>query len=280
MAHVLIAGLGDLGCSLATQLLRQGHQVTGIRRGDTAPSGVELLSQDLLQTVRLPDKVVDLLYIIMTPPGRDPHSYANTYLDIPARVLDKLQSSQPLPPVVFVSSTAVFGEQQDWANEHTPARPESFRGEILLQAEAALSARTISTAIRFSGIYGPGRERLLQQLGAILRGEKAPPAALYTNRIHRDDCVSILKYAGDLWLNGRLPPPVIIGTDHLPAVNLEVLRWLAKHQGLPLDFPASEQVGGKRIKSLFLEDADLSLRYPDFRAGYGAMLQHKPDLNI
>lgn len=273
MAHVLIAGLGDLGSSLATQLIQRGHEVTGIRRGDTAPAGVTLMSRDLRGQVHLSGSPVDLLYIIMTPSRRDPAGYAGAFLDIPQRLLDALQARQPLPPTVFVSSTAVFGDQQDWANEHTPARPDNFRGEILLQAEAALSARTISTTVRFSGIYGPGRERLLRQLAGIVRGEAAPPPAAYTNRIHRDDCVSMLRYVGELWLDKSFPPPVIIGTDHLPAVNLEIFKWLAEQQGQRLDLPAPAQIAGKRVKSLFLEDASLKLRYPDFRAGYAALLR-------
>ena len=49
MAKILIAGCGDLGSGLATELVAQGHSVTGIRRTlPDFPAGVEGITGDLV----------------------------------------------------------------------------------------------------------------------------------------------------------------------------------------------------------------------------------------
>ena len=111
MSHILIAGLGDLGTGLAEQLLADGHRVSAIRRGSRCPAGVELYSQDLLEgAALLPPDPVDLVVIIMTPSEYSEEGYLKAYIRAPQTLLDALAGQQPLPPVIFVSSTAVFGD--------------------------------------------------------------------------------------------------------------------------------------------------------------------------
>ena len=109
MSHILIAGLGDLGRGLAENLLAAGHRVSGIRRGSDAPSGVDLYSQDLLDGAHLlpPDRV-DLLVIIMTPSEYSEEGYLKAYMRAPLNLLDALAEQQPLPPILFVSSSGVL----------------------------------------------------------------------------------------------------------------------------------------------------------------------------
>lgn len=268
MAHILVAGLGDLGQALAKRWLAEGHQVSGIRRQPQAPSGVDLYNQDLAEdTILLPPDTVELLYIIMTPSSRDEAGYQRAYLSAPLRLLDALGQQQPLPPTVFVSSTAVYGDVEGDVSEATPPTPTRFNGKIILAAEQELSTRTVMTAVRFSGIYGPGRLRLLRQVARIGEGE-AMPAATVSNRIHSHDCVGLLKHVGERFLARDMPPGVIIGTDNVPSVNLDVLNWLGEERGTPLNLPVPEQVPGKRLHSEYLQAGHYHLKYPDYRAGY------------
>lgn len=281
MAHILIAGLGELGTPLAQQWLFEGHQVSAIRRRPEGPQGIDLYSQDLVSDlILLPPDQVDLLYIIMTPPSRDEAGYHAAYLTAPLRLLDALAQQQPLPPVVFVSSTAVYGADNAQPDEQSEPSPDAFNGRILLAAEQEISLRTLTTVVRFSGIYGPGRERLLRQVEALRQGQSAP-SPQWTNRIHSKDCVALLHCVGQGWLSGEMQWPVIIGTDAEPALNLAVLDWIGKQTGVALPALATtavdaEQAPGKRIRSRFIEAGHYQLEYPNYRSGYGEMLTQSP----
>lgn len=270
MSHVLIAGLGDLGQSLADVLLEDGHRISGIRRRDTVFPGVDLYSQNLISDpLLLPPEQVDLLYIIMTPARRDVAAYRDAYLTAPLRLLDALAIRQPLPPMVFVSSSAVFGEGSGHVSEQSTPRPDKFNGRILLAAEQEISLRSVATVVRFSGIYGPGRDYLQRQLQAIEQGDPAP-AAKWSNRIHRDDCVGILAQLGRGWLSGDMQPALVLGTDNEPAINTAVLNWLAARRQIPVTLPVPDIAPGKRLRSDYLASGAYRLRYPDFRRGYSS----------
>ncbi|MCC1497448.1 NAD-dependent epimerase/dehydratase family protein [Alcanivorax sp. 1008] len=272
MAHILVAGLGDLGSALAQGWLASGHQVSAIRRGTEAPAGIDLYPQDLFSDpVQLPPDQIDLLYIIMTPSTRDEAGYRAAYLTAPARLLDALIEQQPLPPVIFVSSTAVYGEQGGMPDELQEPRPEAFNGRILLAAEQEISLRTLSSAVRFSGIYGPGRERLLHQVNAIRQGGKGP-SPRWTNRIHSQDCVGLLYRIGEGWLRGEMQWPVVVGTDAAPALNVAVLNWIAEQTGQAIDLAEPDIAPGKRIRSRFIEEGNYKLSHPDYRSGYATLI--------
>ena len=272
MSHILIAGLGDLGTGLAEQLLADGHRVSAIRRGSRCPAGVELYSQDLLEgAALLPPDPVDLVVIIMTPSEYSEEGYLKAYIRAPQTLLDALAGKQPLPPVIFVSSTAVFGDVAGEVDEQTPPRPTRYNGKVLLAAEEELSIRSHCTVVRFSGIYGPGRYRQIDKAARLARGEEALPAAQWTNRIHRDDCVGLLKNVADGWLAGQEMPPLVIGTDNVGGRNLDVLQWLAQQQGLTLAVP-DDAPAGKRIRSQYIRQGHYSLRYPGYQDGYAALI--------
>lgn len=127
-------------------------------------------------------------------------------------------------------------------------------------------------AVRFSGIYGPGRMRMLRQVDKLSEGADMP-GARFTNRIHSHDCVGLLKHVGERFLDRDMPPGVIIGTDNAPGPNLEVLNWLAEQRGKPLDLPVPERVPGKRLRSEYLDAGHYDLEYPDYRAGYRQVLE-------
>ncbi len=172
MSHILIAGLGDLGTGLAEQLMAGGHRISAIRRGTQAPAGVELYSQDLTEgAAMLPPDPVDLLVIIMTPSEYSEEGYLQAFVRAPLILLEALGRQQPLPPVVFVSSSAVFGDLEGVVDELTPPRPGRYNGKVLLAAEEEISTRSLSTVVRFTGIYGPGRYRQIDKADRLARGE-------------------------------------------------------------------------------------------------------------
>tara|TARA_R110002073_G_scaffold89451_1_gene211865 strand:+ start:22804 stop:23694 length:891 start_codon:yes stop_codon:yes gene_type:complete len=293
LAHILVAGLGDLGGAVARRFLADGHQVSGIRRQTISIAGVDLYPQDLINDpLVLPPDQIDLLCIVLTPAQRSVEGYQNAFLTAPTRLLDAIAAQQPLPPLIFVSSTAVYGQLSGWVSEQTPPKPDQFNGRILLAAEEELSLRTLTTVVRFSGIYGPGRERMLTMARTLSEQLQADPQAsqpepAWTNRIHVDDCVSLLSIVGERWLAGEMVPPLVIGTDNMPCLNTTVLNWIAQQQGLNLALAEPDIAPGKRIRSDYLsnlinstnepapnnkDSKRFTLRYPDFRAGYRPMI--------
>jgi len=277
--RVLIAGCGDVGSVLATSLLRDGYTVFGLKRDPSSlPEGVRGVQADLLQSEtlkNLPGRIDALVYM-PTPGSRDRAGYEAIFL----QGWKNLWAALDREPgrTVLVSSTAVYGETDGtMVDEATPARPARFNGETLLEMErlAAKSTQNLVVA-RISGIYGPGRERLISQAATVgLEVQQTPP--FFTNRIHRDDAARALQHLLEL----ENPEPLYLVTDDNPAPRYEVLRWLAEIQGktAPLAI-VNEQAGqGKRASNRRLRESGFKLRYPDYTAGYAAVLATRGILN-
>lgn len=264
--RLLIAGCGDLGVRLAARLTQ--WDVHGLRRRpERLPQTLTAHAGDLLQpeTFRPLHGHWDAVVYTATPSARVAQDYRRAYVEGLARLLDVVRADR----LVFVSSTAVHGEDHgEWVDETTPARPSSFNGEILLEAEA-LAVAADGIRLRFSGIYGPGRDWLLRSLRAgPVKCRRTPP--LWTNRIHSEDCAGTLAHL----LGLAAPESLYLASDARPAPRWDVLRWLAEAMGLagPVEDPRSSEGQGKRIRSHRLLDSGYALRYPDYTSGYQEML--------
>lgn len=253
--HILIAGLGDLGTGLAQALQADGHRLSAIRRRPHAPAGVDLYPQDLVTApvILLPPARVDLLVIVLTPAGRNETGYRQSFLVAPQRLLEALAKQQPVPPAIFVSSTAVFGDIDGPVDEDTPPAPDSFNGKILLAAEAALSRNRSASCVRLAGIYGRSDFRRRRAI-AMAKGDAPLPAVRWMNRIHRDDCVGLLHSLANRWLTEGYAPPLVIGCDNRPISNHQLYRRLADEEGLSITLPEKRPPGGKRIHSRFIAE--------------------------
>ena len=274
MAKVLIAGCGDLGSGVAAELVKNGHEVTGIRRTKARfPEGVVGITGDLLSMTdeNLPD--VDVVFLIMTPNGRDEDAYRAAYFDTAQVLIRRYKTLVKPPQVFFVSSTSVYGQNQgEWVDETTPAIPSSATATVLLETEQALAAVLPSVTVRCSGIYGPGRFRLLE----TVLSEKDWEANSWTNRIHRDDVVSALVTLANIAFEGKDLPKQVIVTDQTPVSMWEVKLWLATCLGARVAVKESNQfvpVSGKRIQGQYLLSQGWVPRYPSYVAGYHELLR-------
>jgi nucleoside-diphosphate-sugar epimerase len=177
--------------------------------------------------------------------------------------------------LVVVGSTGVYGQDDgSVVDEDTPADPRGFSGRLLLEGEAMAAAAPLeSTTIRFSGIYGPGRERLVRMVRDGTPVSERARAAI-TNRIHRDDCARALVHL----VERPAVQPLYLGTDEAPTPMGEILDWIAARLGLPPlplggDEAGSPQRGGnKRLSSARLRGEGFALRYPTYREGFGALI--------
>lgn len=261
-SHILIAGLGKIGCDLALALIAHGHRISGIRRQPHAPAGIDLYAQDLISTptILLPPDQVDLLVIALTPASRDEAGYRDSFLIAPQRLLNALAERQPLPPVIFVSSTAVYGDIDGDVSEDTPPKPAAFNGRLLLAAEEELSLRCLLTVVRFAGIYGRS-DFHARRAAAIANGEAELPANHWMNRIHQQDCVGLLHQLTRGWLTDGFAPSLVIGCDNQPLNSHQLYQQQARAQGLSIDLPHNSPPSGKRIRSQFIAAGHYRLRH-------------------
>lgn len=286
--RIAMIGLGDLGAAVATRLLDRGARVIGVRRGREAPPGVELLRADLGDPAALAALPADIeaMVISITPDHYDAEGYRRTYLAA-ARNLAKAMAGRPMVRTLWVSSTSVYGSGSPAPtgvyadpggvgvefDESIPAIPESERGRILLAAEQALAAGGWPvTAVRLAGIYGPGRSALIER---VRQGRGAPSDPVHwTNRIHRDDAAEALVFLLEQAFGGTELPAVVIGSDGAAAPRHEVLAWLADRLGVTLE-PVEDDGGrspSRRLRPRVLQELGFRWCYPDYRAGYAAML--------
>ncbi len=276
---LLIIGCGDIGRRLATQLDPLHYQITGLKRSATANlANLQYRQCDVTHPQALEYVIregFDVIVISMTPSERSDAGYKSAYVDTCHHLIDALKMQTFRPRLlVFVSSTGVYAQDDgSWVDETSPTAPETFSGKRLVEAEQIIQQSGYAHLIvRFSGIYGPGRYRLIEQV----KQARASNSPHYTNRIHADDCAGVLAHLINLRKNQALPS-IILATDSSPTPMVDVVSWIAERLQIT-DFLATDSVnerGNKRISNRRLLDSGYTFKYPDFKQGYQKLLDEE-----
>ena len=276
---LLIAGCGDVGGRLASRLLNQRWRVHGLRRSISAlPQGVLPVAGDLAQSqcpADWPEGPLDYLVYCAAANESTEAGYRAAYVEGLRHVLGWLREHGQMPRrVLFVSSTSVYGQQGgEWVDESSPVEPEGYSGRILLEAEQLLlTSEWPASVVRLSGIYGPGRAWLLNQVRQGCRVATEPP--LYGNRIHADDAAGLLAFVLQADQRGQALEPLYIGVDDCPAPLHEVVAWLRDYLGVT-DWSAETSIrraGSKRCRNSRARALGWVPHYADYRQGYAAIL--------
>jgi nucleoside-diphosphate-sugar epimerase len=274
MAKVFIAGAGYVGTVAAELLARAGHEVDVGRRSIQASARSHAM--DVLRPATYPAALREAECIVycVSADGFTAQSYRAAYVEGLAGVIGAA-SRGAARRLIFVSSTGVFGQDDgSVVDEGSPALPAGFSGRTILEGEALLADAPLeATTIRFSGIYGPGRDRLVRMVRAHAP-VSAKSRAANTNRIHRDDCARALLHL----VERPAVAPLYLGSDEAPTPMGEILDWLAARLGLPAppvgtDAPDVLQRGAnKRISSARLRGEGFAFLYPTYREGFEAIL--------
>ncbi len=281
MAKVLIIGCGYVGAALGEKLAAQGHHVWGMRRNpDNLPDSIKPLRADVhdKDLGDLLPEGLDFIFYTLSSGGGGEAGYRAAYADGPKNLLKAIDKKGENPKrIFFTSSTAVYAQTDGGrVDEESPTLPTHYAGRILLEGERVLLESDYpATILRLSGIYGPGRTRLID---AVRSGraevQEGPPR--FTNRIHRDDCAGVLAHL----MKMDAPDAIYVGVDDEPADRRKVLNWLAERLGVPQpreaaggEPPSARAATNKRCSNARLKSTGYRFLYPSYREGYAAMIE-------
>ena len=273
MARILIAGCGDIGTAAGRLLVSDGHEVTGLKRQPPRTADcIKYIKADLT----CPDDLLsldtdyDLVIYILTPDDRSERSYRYAF-EFGVNNLLSVFAGNTSAKFLFVSSTSVYGQDHgEWVDEESATEPQNITGQIILKAEKCfLSQGRNNCVVRFSGIYGRSRSRLLDSVARGGKVQYRPP--YYTNRIYRGDCVGVLRFMARKMLAGVSLDPIYLASDDDPAPKWDVYNNLAGKMGVvrpekeiyPDGSSQNKRCSNKRLKQL-----GYRFIYKSYRDGY------------
>jgi nucleoside-diphosphate-sugar epimerase len=193
---IAIAGMGWLGLPLAQKLKTLGYQVKGsvtsiekatkLQKSGFDAYSVTISEQGVKGSIKgFLQNVTDL--IIMIPPGIRRNTGSDYVLKM-SYFLSEVEKYN-IENCIFISSTSVYGDEQELITEKDLPKPETEGGRQLFQVEQLFFTSTCNTSIvRFGGLFGGSRQPARYLAGREnLNNGNAP-----VNLIHRDDCIKII----------------------------------------------------------------------------------------
>ena len=285
--RVLIVGCGYVGLPLGVELVRLGHEVSGLRRSVSAENeskaaGIQPLFGDVTQPETLAKLPRDFDWVVnCVAAGGGAEDYRQVYLQGTRNLIDWLGPSPP-KKFVYTSSTSVYGQTDgSQVKESSPTEPSMETAQVLLETEKVLLAaaqekKFPAVILRVAGIYGPDRGHWFKQFlknEARMEGD----GSRFLNMIHRDDLIGCIIAA---LKNGR-PGEIYNTADDEPVSQLHFFQWLAQALDKPLppsvpENPAENRKRGvtnKRVSNRKLKmELGHQFKYPNFRKGYSAEL--------
>lgn len=278
-AKVLIIGCGDLGTKIATDLQSLAYEVIGLRVSDQQlPANIMRIQADVTQPETLSKlEQIQPDYLIYCVAGSAKTSldvddnYRLHYVEGLRNVLATQQANPHLKHVFFVSSTRVYGQKTEAIIDETiTAVATDAGGERLLEAENLIKNFPCgATVLRLSGIYGPGRTRMIK---LAEQQDLWPAQNGWTNRIYRDDAAAFIVYLIKLLQQQKTIADCYIVTDNQPTTQYQTLKWIADQKHQIVDVMPLPVLGGKRLSNQRMLQTGFILHYPDYQVGYAALL--------
>ena len=198
MTQISILGCGWLGLPLAKSLLQNGFLIKG---STTSLEKISLLESEgitpylvRLEEQQISASVADFLadsqiLIINIPPKLRGGSTENFVVKI-TTLLPFIENST-IEKVLFVSSTSVYGEDNEFVSEVTVLNPDTEGGRQLAIVENVLqkNSRFQTTILRFGGLISDDRNPVRFLSGR----ENIENPDTPINLIHQDDCIGIIQ---------------------------------------------------------------------------------------
>jgi nucleoside-diphosphate-sugar epimerase len=278
--HLLCFGFGFSARAFVAQLGKRDWKVSATSRDAQGIAGINaqgFYGLPFDSTLQIAPDVTHLL--ISAPPGEK----GDPVLELFRAQLQQL--SKNLKWVGYLSTTGVYGDRGgEWVDENSPLEPTTARGQRRLEAELGWLKlyREYGLPVhvfRLAGIYGPGRNQLLNvRDGSAKRIIK--PGQIFS-RIHVEDIAGVLAASIEKPNPGR----AYNVCDDEPRPPQEVVAYAADLLGLPLppEIPFEEAKLSPMAKSFYADSKRVSNRriktelgykliYANYREGLRALL--------
>lgn len=279
--NAFIFGLGFTGSRFATSLQADGFHVSGTTRSGDGAVGIETFAYgpgaDLQPSLEALKGATHILLSI--PPGADGDP-------VLADFGEAIAANTALEWVGYLGTTGVYGDRAGGQVDETSAlEPTGERGARRVAAEAGWLKLWQDNAVpihifRLAGIYGPGRNALVQAKSGTAR--RLIKSGHKFSRIHVDDIVATLRAS-----MGRPRPGAAYNVcDDLPTESAEVAEYAAKLLGIdpPPATPFEEAELSPMGRSFYQDNKTVSnalikqelgvqLQYPTYRVGLQALLK-------
>lgn len=272
-------------------MVRQGHEVVGVRRSEAGAeairaAGMEAVIGDIASSeFALPAGRFDaLVFTASSGAGAAPEAIRRLRLEGLAKLVGAL-SAEPPKKFVYASSVAVYGQVDGSAVKETSlTEPQGSRAKVWLEAERWLlrSGKALSPVVlRLGEIYGPGRELFVEAF-AKNRFKIPGQGQRHLNLIHRDDLVSAILAA----LKSGRPGEVYNVVDDEPIRETPFYSWLSETLGKWMPPSGPEESDPERMRELanckvsnrrLTMELGCRLKYPNFRLGYTAEIKRMTD---
>lgn len=268
---LLWVGAGDLAQRCIPNLDASVWQRIALKRQTSPLVGFDkLLTANILQAATLQQlPAASHVVYSVTPSERTPEAYQGIYATGLKNLLHALDINA-LKRFIFISSTSVYGPDQVPQDEISLLKPTTFTGQTIQTAENYLAQELGEklTIVRFSGLYGPGRHRIFDQLRAQeLRLN--PSMTNYANRIHSEDAARVCAHLLQIKHAARC----YVATDSTPLPLRQLYQHLAQRLGVPSpQFDAQLPFESKHFSNQRLLNSGFSFLYPHTLQGYDHLL--------
>ncbi len=287
---ILIIGAGYLGQRIAHFACASGWSVFAARRQPPMDPGLDPISwlsidvtsadsvRECLHKASSKQQLAAAVYCVSAGEPNE-NAYKRAYEIGVRNIIEHLPTETQL---AFISSTGVYHQNSgESVDESSPTNPLllSKTQSHLLTGESLVINRPNSVIARLSGIYGPGRTRLISMAQAM-NDPYIVDRQDYTNRIHVDDGARAVLHL----LKNQSSEKIYCVTDHEPAPQLDVVMWIRSAMAMPpiqvryrqqdtfVTTPDQLPSFNKRISNQRLLNSGFKFHFPTFREGYGKLL--------
>lgn len=259
-----IIGCGWFGLPLAMRAIGEHWKVKGTtthsnKMIELKDMGIEPYLLVLPEKTKLAGSLLKSSYIVISiPPGRKNPNVLHDYPFSVSQIIKRVQQLSEATKVIFISSTSVYGNEEDFIDENSISEPKTDSGRALLDAENLIRNSGINyNILRFGGLAGPGRHP-----GRFLTGKKNLPAGNQCiNFLHLEDAIGVTMQMLSGSFNNQTYN--VVSPQH-PEKKMFYLK-MAADAGLEKPTFDDSLIAAKREISVqkLLKETDYEFKYPD-----------------
>jgi nucleoside-diphosphate-sugar epimerase len=239
--RVAILGCGYVGMALAKAFLKEGYSVIALTRNldriqELSEIGAQTVSarldsQDWLEQI---DPNIEIVIDCVSAAESTDDGYQASYYNGLQSILEWRNKGARAGLFLYTSSTSVYPQTQgEWVNEESVVYEGEFRKtQILLESEQLALTQGVDVfervgVLRLSGIYGPGRHYIIDQL---IRGETVFGGGgdAWLNLIHLDDIVSAILA---MLKHSEKVDGIYNLSDDTKYTKKQIVEWTAEYLG-------------------------------------------------